>query len=108
MSKKNTMPADLFETKYREETYPFFETEEGTLIGRGHQDKDEFAAAATRFEAVTSDGMVSREDVEWLYATVRFRKVPETSGEWWFTWSTPQAPVTASTPGAIAITVVER
>lgn len=106
------VPASIFTTKHDDElTFPFFETEDGTIIGSGHRDKTEFATAVTLYDEMTS-GMgyvTSPESVEWKYAKVKLRKTPdEPAGEWWFTWSKNGVDVTSTTKGAIAITVVIR
>lgn len=106
------VPTRIFETKHDDDlTFPFFETEDATIIGGGHHDKTEFAAAVTLYDEVTSaEGFItSPSDVEWKYATVKLRKTPdEPQGEWWFTWSKNGESVTSTTPGAIAITMVIR
>lgn len=103
---KTEVPPSIFTTKHDDNlTFPFFETEDATIIGGGHHDKAAFAAAVTAYDEVTS-GMgyiTSPSDVEWKYATTKRKH-----GEWWFTWSKDGEDVTSTTPGAIAITVVIR
>ncbi len=112
MSKKTTnVPPRVFQTRYDETTlFPFFETEDATIIGAGHHDKEAFAARVTEYDRLMADGFETRPDqVEWKYATVKRRKTPDNpEGEWWFTWSKDGVNVTATTPGAIAITLVIR
>lgn len=100
------VPADVFETIHDEHTrFPFFETEDAQVIGGGHHDKAEFAALVTRYDHLMSgeDFETAAEDVEWLYATATVK-----DGEWWFTWAKHGNLVAASTPGALAITMVRR
>jgi hypothetical protein len=101
-----TVPADVFETIHDEHTrFPFFESEDATIIGGGHHDKAEFATLVTQYDRMMSgeDWETTADAVEWRYA------LPEDKdGEWWFAWSQNGERVTAETPGAIAITMVQR
>lgn len=100
------IPADVFETIHDEHTrFPFFETEDAQVIGGGHHDKGAFAALVTRYDHLVSGERyeTAPDDVEWLYAIATVK-----DGEWWFTWAKRGKPVTAATPGAIAITMVRR
>lgn len=103
---KPELPADVFETIHDEHTrFPFFETENATIIGGGHQDKVEFAAMVTAYDRYCSgEGWETAADaVEWRYAVPSYQL-----DEWWFAWMVDGERVTAQTPGAIAITMVQR
>ena len=101
-----TVPADVFQTIHDEHTrFPFFECEDATIIGGGHHDKAEFATLVTVYDELMSgeDYETTAEAVEWRYAVPEYK-----DGKWWFAWSQKGERVTAETPGAIPITMVQR
>lgn len=87
-----------------ENTFPFIEDEDANgLYGFGHHDKDEFAAAANRFDFVCGldpeDCSYTAADVQHLYAAPS-PILPEER----FTWKD----VTPETPGAFPLTLIYR
>ena len=103
-----TWTASDFETRYDEyRTFPFFEDEGGSyIVGLGHRNRAEFAEAVNEYDAYAgADSYGQTEaDVAWRYG------VPEGSSAEGHTlrWGSDADPVTAETPGAIAITVLWR
>lgn len=102
-----------------ERVYPFFGTEDGDLIGLGHQDATEFAQAAIDYWRATESGDPDIMDGELndLAAQVEHRwnlvREGDPDGDYGF-WidgydlSDPDHPrVTAETPGAVAITTLQ-
>ena len=93
------------------ETFPFVEDEHANITGLGHQDKAEFAAAVNRYDTYCN-GEPFPEDEQWGADHIAHRwAVRGSDGETLWTkhpTGTPQQgePVTADTPGAIAITTL--
>ncbi len=98
-------------------TYPFFDTEDGDIFGLGHQDPKAFAE-----EAIAYWREIGADDYELVDVVVEHRwylveesdpdktdyaffiHATQPIGEW--RESVPRTPVTAETPGAVAITTV--
>ncbi len=95
-----------------ERIYPFFGTEDGDLIGLGHQDPTEFAAAAKAYWEATDSGDPELADadlaidVEHRYALVHEGEPDGDYGFYvsWYQEDANRTPVSAETPGAVAIT----
>lgn len=90
-------------------TYPFVESENCTVMGYGHPDRAEFAALVSDYDRAAGwdDGedSTAADDVSQLWAV----RVPNPSGAeeadgWWMRWSD----VTAETPGAFPVSIVQR
>lgn len=102
-------------------TYPFFDTEDGDIFGLGHQDPEAFAREAAAYwrevglddEDFGAGEIPSRVEHRWYLVEESdpektdyafFIHATQPIGEW--RESVPRTPVTADTPGAVAITTV--
>lgn len=87
-------------------TYPFVEDENCNITGLGHQDPAEFAAAINRYD-ICVGGMEHDEVAEWDWTSSIAHRyaVLADDGEHLLT-KIDDEPVTADTPGAIAITTL--
>lgn len=105
-TKTPQLTASVFETVHDEHTrFPFFETEDATIIGGGHHDREAFAREVTDYDRRTagSEFVTAAHEVEWRYAIPSYE-----DGEWCFDWSRNGRLVAPTEPGAIAITLVTR
>lgn len=91
-------------------TYPFVESEDCTIMGYGHPDRAEFAALVTEYDQAAGYGdeaPTTAEDVAQVWAV--HLPVPnvgseDEAGGWWMKWSD----VTAETPNAFPVSIVQR
>lgn len=94
--------------------YPFFGTEDGDLIGLGHQDRDEFNEAVVDYWRETESGDPEitdvTDEVQHRWAVVSEGDPGNEDYAFWVSWYDERIPnrppVTAETPGAVAITCV--
>lgn len=105
-TKTPPLTPSVFETVHDEHTrFPFFESEDATIIGGGHHDRERFAFDVTHYDRLTcgSEFVTAAHEVEWRYAIPSYE-----GGEWCFTWTKDGRAVASTEPGAIAITLVIR
>lgn len=108
-SETTTLTAADFEMKYdADHTFPFFESENGTIMGYGHPGKAEFAALVKQYDDLCNGSEAypephSPDEVQHVWGVVDNAHEAET-GEWRVSW----AGVTAETPGAFPMTVIFR
>lgn len=116
MSKIITNPDPTWFTTQLDEgslQYPFFGTEDGDLIGLGHQNPSEFAAAAKDYWRETDGGDPEDEGADLAdvvvhrWALIREGDSPDGDYAFYVVWyqdDEAHTPVSAETPDAVAIT----
>jgi hypothetical protein len=98
------LTATDFEMKWdAEHTFPFFETENATIMAYGHHDPEKFVALVREYDDLCDPRYAethSVADVQHIWATVEGSRDEEWVAHW--------GGVTAETPDAIPLTVIRR
>lgn len=105
MSATQFNPADWTMDMGKDGVYPFVEDENANITGLGHQDPAAFAEAVNRYDEAMN-GEPYPEDERWDADYIGHRwAVLDADGERLLT-RVDGIPVTADTPGAVAITTL--
>lgn len=111
MADQKTLPP-LTENDFKtlwdnEKTYPFVESEDATIMGYGHPDKEQFAAIVTDYDMGNDPKWAEptrASEVEHVWAIQTPHPSGYTDDGWWIKWSG----VTSETPNAFPVSIVKR
>lgn len=105
-----TLTAEDFGAHFDAEHYfRFVESEDAVIMAWGHREPGEFLDEVFAYDTLCDPTYAERGnpgDIQHRWA-VRIAGADDVDGGdgWWIKWSTPDGPVTESTPGAFAVTI---